>query len=134
MEEILDELRARSETIPVPLDLPDEDDLVVIEEQLLLSIPKDFRYYLLNASDIIYGSLEPATVVDSNAHNYLPDMAAAAWSYGLARYFLPICETNTGYYCIDPDGLILLWEHGAIQDRQWDNLWVWIDEVWLQNN
>lgn len=132
MEEILEKLHALSEKVYPPLALPDEDDLVTIEEQLLLPIPSDFREYLLTSSDVVYGHLEPAIITDSAAHNYLPEMAAVAWSYGLPRYLLPICETVKGYYSIDPDGHIFLWEDGAFSDRQWDNLWLWIAEVWLQ--
>lgn len=132
MEEVLERLRALAEDVPTPLTLPDEDELVTIEEELLLPIPCDFRYYLLTTSDVVYGHLEPATVTDPNVHTYLPEMAAIAWSYGLPRYLLPICETTKGYYCIDPDGLVLLWEDGCFSDSQWDNLWLWIAEEWLE--
>lgn len=131
MEEVLERLHELAEDVPTPLTLPDEDELVIIEEELLLAIPRDFRAYLLSASDVVYGSLEPATVTDPHAHTYLPEMAATAWSYGLPRYLLPICEIPAGYYCVDPDGLVLLWEHGEFTEEQWDNVWLWIDEVWL---
>lgn len=131
-EEILEKLHELSEHVVSPLELPDEDQLVLVEEQLLLQIPRDFRHYLLNASDVIYGYLEPATAADTNSHTYLPELAANAWSIGLPRYMLPICETTHGYYCIDPDGLIFLWEQGEFLDMQWDNLWEWIADVWLK--
>ena len=57
MEEILELLRESNQPVPVPLELPDEDDLVVIEEELLLPIPRDMRLYLLEASDVVYGTL-----------------------------------------------------------------------------
>lgn len=133
MEEVLERLQTLAEDIPTPLELPDEDQLVRVEEELLLPIPRDFRYYLLTASDVVYGHLEPATAADPHSHTYLPDMAASAWSYGLPRYLLPICETSAGYYCIDPNGLVLLWEHGEFAEQQWDTLWDWIAEVWLED-
>lgn len=132
MEEILERLQELAEDVLIPLDLPDEDQLVMVEEELLLPIPRDFRHYLLNASDVVYGYLEPATAADPQSHTYLPEMAASAWAYGLPRYLLPICETNKGYYCIDPDGIVLLWEEGGFSDKQWDTLWDWIAEVWLE--
>ena len=51
MEDIIDLLREKNEPIPVPLDLPDEDLLVEIEEELLMPLPDDLREYLLQASD-----------------------------------------------------------------------------------
>ena len=53
MEEILDLLREYNEPVPVPLDLPDEDQLVLVEEEILLPIPGCMREYLLTASDVV---------------------------------------------------------------------------------
>ena len=39
IDEVLDLLREHNEPVPVPLELPDEDRLVEIEEELLLSLP-----------------------------------------------------------------------------------------------
>src|SRR5690554_1010937 len=99
MDEVIEELRQRNESVPVPLDLPDEDDLVLIEEALFLPLPKDYRAFLLQASDIVCGSIEPATVADPNSHTHLPHLAAQAWSVGLPRQFIPICEHQDQYHC-----------------------------------
>lgn len=64
MEEVLERLRELAEDVATPLELPDEEQLVTAQEELLLLIPRDFRHYLLTASDVIYGHLEPATIAD----------------------------------------------------------------------
>lgn len=130
MEDVIDILRERNEPVPVPLDLPDEDLLVEIEEELLISMPDDLRFFLLTVSDVVYGKIEPVTVTDRNSHTYLPEVAAVAWSLGLPRRYLPICETNGAYYCISQDGTVLLWDQ-RISDESWENIWQWAREVWL---
>jgi hypothetical protein len=130
MEDVIDILRERNEPVPVPLDLPDEDLLVEIEEELLISMPDDLRFFLLTVSDVVYGKIEPVTVTDRNSHTYLPEVAAVAWSLGLPRRYLPICETNGAYYCISQDGTVLLWDQ-RISDESWENIWQWTREVWL---
>ena len=80
MEEILELLRDHNEMVPVPLELPDHDCLVEIEEEILLPIPRDIRTYLLEASDVVFGSMEPVTAADPNSHTYLPDVTATAWA------------------------------------------------------
>lgn len=130
MEDVMDILRERNEPVPVPLELPDEDLLVEIEEELLISMPDDLRYFLLTVSDVVYGKLEPVTVTDRNSHTYLPEVAAVAWSLGLPRRYLPICERNGAYYCISQDGTVLLWDQ-RISDESWENIWQWAREVWL---
>lgn len=130
MDDIIEMLRERNEPVPVPLELPDEDLLVEIEEQLYVSLPDDLRHFLLNASDVVCGCYEPVTVTDPQSHTYLPEMAAVAWSMGLPRKYLPICEFNGAYYCISQDGTILLWDEST-SDQRWDSIWHWIREVWL---
>lgn len=130
MEDVIDILRERNEPVPVPLELPDEDLLVEIEEELLIAMPDDLRHFLLTVSDVVCGKLEPVTVTDRNSHTYLPEVAAVAWSLGLPRRYLPICESNGTYYCISQDGTVLLWDE-RISDQSWDNIWQWAREVWL---
>jgi hypothetical protein len=130
LEDVIEILRESNESVPIPLELPDEDLLVVIEEELLVALPDDLRLFLLTVSDIVYGSLEPATVTDSGSHTYLPEMAAIAWSLGMPRYLLPICEEKGAYYCIYPDGNIGLWD-GSICDETWDTIWHWSRDIWL---
>jgi hypothetical protein len=130
MDDIIEMLRERNEPVPVPLELPDDDLIVEIEEQLYVSLPDDLRHFLLNASDVVCGSYEPVTVTDPHSHTYLPEMAAVAWSMGLPRKYLPICEFNGAYYCISQDGTVLLWDENT-SNESWDSIWHWVREVWL---
>jgi hypothetical protein len=132
-EEIIDMLRDSNQPVPVPLDLPDEDVLVEVEEQILLPIPRDMRTYLLEASDVIYGSLEPVTAADPYSHTYLPEVAAVAWSLGVPRYLVPLCEDNGSYYCVEPEGEVVLWRDGDLTDETWPSVWHWIHDVWLES-
>ena len=68
MEEIIEQLREANEPVPVPLEWPDEDQIVEIEEQLFIDIPVVFREFLLTVSDVVYGSLEPVTITDPQSH------------------------------------------------------------------
>lgn len=131
MEDIIDLLREKSEVVPVPLDLPDEDQLVRIEEELLLPIPREMRQFLLEVSDVIYGHLEPVTAADPNSHTYLPEVTALAWSIGVPRYLMPLCEDNGDYYCVDPDGEVILWKNGELTEETWQSVWHWAEDVWL---
>lgn len=131
MEETLQQLRAHHQPVLVALELPDEDRLVEVEEELLMPLPRDLREFLLHASDVVYGSLEPVTAADPMAHTYLPEVAALAWDLGLPRHLLPICAWEDDYYCIDPDGEVMLWRAGELADETWTDLWQWIREVWL---
>ncbi|MEY3017993.1 MAG: hypothetical protein RL336_1128 [Pseudomonadota bacterium] len=137
MEDIIEQLQALSEHVPVPLDLPDEDDLLEVEETLLLPIHPSLRHYLLEASDTVYGSLEPVTCVDPQSHTYLADVTALAWDEGMPREYMVICETADGFYCINhEDGEILFWSRLQFDfeaGQQWDSLWDWIEDVWLRS-
>ena len=64
MEEVIDQLRELNEPVPVPLELPEEETLVEIQEQILIHLPFELREYLLKVSDVVYGRLEPVTASD----------------------------------------------------------------------
>ena len=134
MDEIIQALRERNENVPVPLDLPTEEDLVDVEERLFITLPREYREFLLSVSDVVYGGMEPATAADPHAHTYLPDLAAEAWNKGMPRHLVPICQAERGYYCIDPDGGVHLWSERRFADRQWVSIGAWTHEVWLHGS
>lgn len=131
MEEIINALRDHAEDVPVPLDLPTEDDLIDVEEQLFLTLPGEYREFLLTVSDLVVGSLEIATAADRSSHTYIPELAAEAWDSGMPRHLIPICRKGSGFYCIDPDGLVLHWASGRFAEKEWDSIWEWAADVWL---
>lgn len=132
--EIADALLDANLETAFPLELPDMDDIVEAQEALLIHIPLDVRDYLLNCSHVIYGNLEPVTLADPNSHTYLPEVAAEAWSKGMPREYVPICQVGADYYCVDEDGIIYLWQAGEEMPEQVaDNIWYWVRDVWLQS-
>src|SRR5690606_27212560 len=64
MEEVSEQQRDLSEPVPVRLELPDDDRLVGVEEELLIILPYGLREVLLLVSDVVYGRLVPVTAVD----------------------------------------------------------------------
>ena len=135
MEEVIEQLREANEPVPVPLELPDEDQLVEIEEQLFINIPFVFKEFLLTVSDVVYGSLEPVTVTDPQSHTYLPEVAATAWDLGVPRELIPICQDGDDYYCVEEDGTVVLWcaEEELVTEETWESVWHWARDVWLES-
>lgn len=131
MEDVIEALIEGQEVVPIPLTLPDDELLVEIQEQLLIHLPSDYKEFLLLVSDVVYGSIEPATVTDPQSHSYLPELAAQAWSLGLSRELIPICQVGNDYYCIEQDGSVVFWHQQEITEEPWDSIWQWAKEVWL---
>ncbi len=131
MEEILELLQEQNQAVSFPLDLPTEEDLVCVEEEILISLPGDLRTFLLEASDVIVGAIEPVTAADPRSHTYLPEVAATAWSVGLPREYIPVCEYAQGYACIAQDGKVYFWQSGDMIE-EWEDFWYWCRDVWLQ--
>ena len=133
MEDVIEELRERALDVSVPLELPDEDQLVEVEEQILISLPYELREFLLQVSDVIYGSIEPVTVTDPQSHTYLPEVAANAWAEGLPRELIPICECDGDYYGISEEGEVVRWADGEVTDDSWPSIWLWARDIWLES-
>ncbi|HHX35049.1 MAG TPA: SMI1/KNR4 family protein [Gammaproteobacteria bacterium] len=135
MEEVIDELRERNEPVPVPLELPDEETLVEIQEQILIHLPYALREFLLTVSDVVYGRIEPVTASDPYAHTFLPEVTATAWDIGLPRHLVVVCHFETVYYAVDEEGEVCAWdaESEEMLDETWESVWHWARDVWLES-
>ena len=131
-EEVIEALREANETVPVPLELPDEDDLILVEEAILLPLPRQLKQFLLSVSDVVAGHMEPVTAVDPSSHTYLPEVAAQAWDVGVPRHYIPICEYMGQYYCLTHEEKVVLWDGGET-GAEWESIWHWARGVWLEN-
>lgn len=133
LPDVLSELRGLNEPVPKPLRLPTTAEVNLAENTLRLKFPEDYRRYLLEASDVVFGTLEPAVVTPDAGHLSLVEMAEAAWDeMELPRDLLPFCEDNGDYYCLAPDGTIRFWSHNGTTDESWPDLATWIKEVWIE--
>ena len=135
MEEVIEQLRELNEPVPVPLELPEEEMLVEIQEQILIHLPFQLREYLLTVSDVVYGRLEPVTASDPQSHTDLPEVTSVAWDLGVPRNLVPLCQDGDDYYVVDEESQVLLWEGstGELSDEQWDSVWHWVRDVWLES-
>jgi hypothetical protein len=135
VEDVIDQLREVNETVPVPLELPEEETLVEIQEQILIHLPYELREFLLKVSDVVYGRLEPVTASDPHSHTYLPEVAATAWDIGVPRELVPLCQDGRDYYVVDAEGEVFLWleETGELDDETWESVWHWVRDVWLES-
>ena len=131
MEEVIEELRENAEQVPVPLDLPDMDEIVEAEEEILIGLPYEFKQFQLNVSDLVLGSLEPVTIADTSSHTYLPEVTAQAWNDGLPREYIVLCQTGADYYCVDEQGTVKFWRDGEIDEQDWESVWHWARDVWM---
>lgn len=134
MESVINLLREYNESIPVPLDLPDDEDIVDVVEQILIPLPPAYREFLMTVSDVVCGYLEPATAADPQSHTYLPEMASVAWDRGLPRELIPVCEAKDGYFAITQDGIVVFWNGSDLSEESWESIWDWAKDVWLNTS
>ena len=132
LPDVIAELRELNEPVPKPLRLPTAAEVNAAEAQLGLKFPADYRQYLLTASDVVYGSLEPAIVIPDAGHLNLADIAETAWDeMEVPRELLPFCEDNGDYYCLNQAAEVEYWSHNGATDEKWKDLATWIKEVWI---
>jgi hypothetical protein len=133
IEEAIRELRGLNEPVPQPMRLPSEGEVSRAEGQLGVTFHPDYRKYLLQASDVVYGTKEPCTVMPDGGHTDLTIVAQEAWGkMGVPRSLVPICEDNGDYYCMNEAGEVVFWSHNGMTGEQWPNLGTWIKRVWIE--
>lgn len=131
LDRVLVALRERNERVPRPPRLPSVAEVDAFERELGLAFHPDYRQYLLTASDVVFGTIEPATITDPLAHTRLADVVASARCYGLPNALFPICEDNADFYCFTPAGEVVYWSHDGMHGGHWSSLAEWIENVWL---
>lgn len=134
LHQAVEQLRALNEPVPIPIPLPSFNEVMKMEEQLGISFNDDYRTYLLQASDVVLGTLEPATITEPDSHTHLPSVIESARKYGLPDKLLPFCEDNSDYYCLNESGEVIFWSHNGISDDKWPSLADWIIDVWIGEN
>lgn len=133
MEDVIELIKGSAIPTAAYTELPTEDELILIEEEILLPIPRDFRLFLLEVSHLVCGGLEPVTVADPAAHTHLSEVTSNAWSLGMPRELMAICQNGDNYYCINQEGEIQYWRNGEICDEGWEDIWQWAEQIWLNS-
>ncbi len=132
LSEVIVELRELNEPVPKPFRLPTEAEVSASEKRLNVKFHEDYRQFLLEASDVVVGTLEPAMVAADCGYLDLCEIAEYAWDeMELPLTLLPICEDNGDYFCLNKKGEVEFWSpDGATKDK-WENLATWIKEIWI---
>jgi len=134
LDTVIRRLRDLNEPVPTPPRLPTDAEVSAAEQQLGVTFHSDFRRYLLEASDVVFGTIEPATITRPNSHTHLSKICGKAWKAGVDRKFLPICAYNGDYYCINVQGEVLFLSHNGWSSETWPDLATWIEQVWIEGS
>ena len=128
----LAELRRLNEPVPRPFRLPTGDEVAAAERALGRSFHPDYLAFLLTASDVAFGTVEPFVVTPDSGHLDLVSRALEAWAIGVPDELLAICSENGDFYCIDDVGAVRYWSHDGLTDDAWPDLATWIELVWIE--
>lgn len=132
LSEVIRELRQLNEPVPKPPRLPTAEEVDSVQRQLNVVFHPDYRQYLLEASDVVYGIKEPGTVAPGGGHRDLIGIVQRARRMGVPGDLLPVCEDNGDYYCMNQAGEVLFWSHNGATDERWPDLATWIKSVWIE--
>lgn len=132
LSEVIEELRELNEEVPNPFRLPTEAEVAAAEKRLNVKFHSDYRRYLLEASDVTFGELEPAIITRDCDYLDLVETAEYAWDeFDIPQSVLPFCEDNGDYYCINRHGQVETWSSDGQSARKWPDLAAWIKDVWI---
>ena len=72
LSEVITELRELNEPVPKPFRLQTEAEINLAEKRLNVKFHEDYRRFLLEASDVVVGTLEPRRTVSEGADTARP--------------------------------------------------------------
>lgn len=82
LDETIQELRSLNRPVPRPRRLPTAAEVEAAERRLGREFPPDYRRYLLEASDVVFGTLAPAVTIPGHPQLDLVEMVESAWNDG----------------------------------------------------
>lgn len=119
LTEAIGALRRRNKPVQRPARLPTEAEVASAEHATGRPFPADYRRYLLEASDVVFGTLEPWLVTPGAGYLDLEQTARRAWdAWGVPREWLPFCEDNADFYCLD-SSIVRFWSHDGTTKETW---------------
>ena len=131
LEDVIRRLRDLNMPVPIPLRLPTDAEVTAAERRLGVTFHRDYREFLLKASDVVFGRLEPAVITRPESHTDLSTVCSRAWEVGVPRHLLPICGDNGNYFCMNDAGEVVYWSHDGWSDERWPSLAEWIERCWI---
>jgi hypothetical protein len=81
-------------------------------------------------SDIEFGRGKGGLRGFDSGYRDLVTVANEAWEMGVPRGWLPFCEDNADYFCLEGN-IVRYWSHNGDTDEHWPDLGTWIDQVWI---
>lgn len=131
IDDAISELQELSVDTPIKPELPDDVLLDRCESNIGFKLPDDYRKFLKSASDVFVGTLSPLIVTESmDSSSDLAVVLPEARKVGVPESWLPICEDNGDYYCLEGEK-VRFWSHNGYTNEEWPNLATWIKSVWI---
>lgn len=133
LEKMIKKVKSLNEVVSIPPKLPDNSQIKLLEKESGLIFHPDFKYFLMNASNLTYGVIEPVTAYPDSGHTYFLEVLIDARANGISTNDIPICEDNGNYYCVQENGEVVFWDHNGGPKDSWKSIADWIEKVWLKN-
>ncbi|HJY78524.1 MAG TPA: SMI1/KNR4 family protein [Burkholderiales bacterium] len=134
LEQAIRELQTRSRPGRQVGRLPTVEEVEATQKSLNVQFHPDYRRFLLQASNVFVGALDPAQITDSEGRNYLGKVVQSARAYGVPSELFPFCEDNADFYCFTEQGEVRFWSHNGAAQEKWPSLAAWIKEVWIDES
>lgn len=131
LEEAIALAKASDSNPPQRFPLPSELEVDAIAGRAGAAVHPDFKTYLLQASNLAVGYLEPVCLHEASTQNYFWSVLEDARAAGIPDGHLPLCEDNGDFYLIAGEGRVRFWSHDGAVEEEWSDLAAWIEEVWV---
>ena len=109
LDDAIAELRTLNVPVPRPRRLPTESEVEAAISDAGVVVHADVRSYLLRASDVVYGTIEPVAI--NGGHVDFVRVVESARVMGVPDELVPICEDNSDFYCVTSSGEVVFWSH-----------------------
>lgn len=132
---VINELKVVSGGERNSLPLPDDELISQYERNIGVTFLPEYKKVIKDAGNIYYGTIELLSITsDKKFYGELSNAINDAKKLGVPESWLPICEDNGSYYCLDSQGCVRYWTGDGKSEDSWPNLASWVKDVWIDGN
>ncbi len=134
IREAVDLARSHEDAFVTRVPLPSDEVIRYVEAESGFHLSADYRYFVQNAGNLVMSKELLYLTADREGRSNLLVVIAEARQAGVPADWLPICEDNSDYYCLLPDGSVQLWSHDGMFEGRWADLSDWVVDSFVRGN
>lgn len=135
MKEIYTILKSKSSKPRWKVHAPTVNEVYSCQSDMKVQFPREYIEFLLHASDIRFGEIEPVQLTAPENENYLPTVFSKLEErknkLSLHGTYYPLSMNLGDFFCLTEELDVIFIGRNHVADYSWESIEDWMAKIWL---